>query len=476
VIFEPPERDLTDLANEFRAAIGPGWHVGTVTSWERVLECVADRSCRHLVVIPDESGAGQPTGLALVAQVRAVSPDVPVVVTTQRGTVDLAARAVAAGATDLLVLGENLRQRIVTLLGKLRGLMEVIRRNRALDEDNVRLRETLQARLKILGTSRQIGELLDQVRRVAEVPRPVLIVGERGTGKELVARAIHFAAGPTRRPIVTVNCAAFQDPLLESELFGHEKGAFTGADAVRQGKFELADGGTLFLDEISHMSLAFQEKVLRVVEYGTFTRVGGTQELRTMARIIAATNRDLRDEIRKGQFLADLFDRLTFETIHVPPLRDRNGDVPVLAQFFLDQFAEEVPAFAGKKLSRAAIQALQRYRFPGNVRELKNIIERAACRDLAAEITPEDLGLLPQEEPASGAGSFHDKLDALAHRLLWDALAQSGGNQARAARQLGLPYHQFRYYLKKHLGPAGPCPRCGAERKGKAAESQSTQR
>jgi transcriptional regulator with GAF, ATPase, and Fis domain len=298
---------------------------------------------------------------------------------------------------------------------------------------------------------------------VGAIPRPVLIVGERGTGKELVARAIHLAGGAATRPMVTVNCAAFSDPLLESELFGHEKGAFTGADAPRQGRFAQADGGTLFLDEIANMSLAFQEKILRVVEYGTFTRVGGAEELKTTARIIAATNRDLREAIGDGRFLADLYDRLAFETLEVPPLHRRPGDIPVLAQFFLDQLAQEVPRFAGKRLSRAAVEALKGHDFPGNVRELKNIIERAACRDVQREISPEDLGLADREDLAPSGGAFQDRLDAFARQLVRGALRQSGGNQAQAARDLGLSYHQFRYYLKKYLGTTKTCPRCGAE-------------
>ena len=225
---------------------------------------------------------------------------------------------------------------------------------------NARLQREIQARCQIVGESPQIRELVERVQMIARVPRPVLIEGERGVGKEVIARAIHFAPGDTSRPIVTVNCAAFSSALLESELFGHEKGAFTGADETRDGKFGLADGGTLFLDEIGHMSLAFQRKILRVVEYGTYHRVGGQEERRTSARIIAATNVDLRKSIQEGEFLSDLYDRLAFEVIEVPPLRDREGDVEVLSQHFLDQFALEIPVFAGKVLSRSAIKVLNR--------------------------------------------------------------------------------------------------------------------
>ncbi len=305
----------------------------------------------------------------------------------------------------------------------------------------------------MVGESPEIQDLIARVKRIAQVPRPVLIAGERGTGKELVARAIHFAAFGAARPIVTVNCAAFSDALLESELFGHEKGAFTGADEARQGKFELASGGTLFLDEIAHMSAPFQQKILRVVEYGTFTRVGGQHEEKTSARIISATNVDLKFRIREGKFLGDLYDRLAFEVIHVPPLRSRSGDVDVLARHFLDQFSLEIPAFKGKSLSASALRLLRRYAFPGNVRELKNIIERAAYRDTTNEITPEDIGMLPSQQPQVQSGDFQQRVSAFSAQLIHDAMKQSDGNQAQAARLLGLTYHQFRHYLRKYGVP-----------------------
>jgi DNA-binding NtrC family response regulator len=451
LIFEPSGKQFGELRREFRAEAPADWEVRLVSSLEELLALAGDQASQHLVVLPDRFGVDEgQSGLELIPAVRNTGDDVPIVVVAETGNVESAAWAVDAGATDLLVLGEHLRQRIATLLGKLRTLLEVIERNRLLDAHNAELREAIQARLKIVGRSPEMRRLLDQVRRVAEIPRPVLIVGERGTGKELVARAIHFQSGDPKRPIVIVNCAAFNDTLLESELFGHEKGAFTGADSVQRGKFEQADGGTLVLDEIANMSLPFQEKILRVVEYGTFSRVGGAVEKKTDARIIAATNRDLRECIREGRFLADLYDRLTFETIEVPPLRRRTGDVEVLARHFLDQFARETPSLGGKRLSRAAIDVMNGYSFPGNVRELKNLIERAAYRDTTNEITPADLGLLAHNDLAAGEGTFAEKMDAFARRLIADALRQSAGNQAQAARDLGLSYHQFRYYRAKY--------------------------
>jgi DNA-binding NtrC family response regulator len=464
VMVQPADRPLEDLAAALEAERPADWSVEMTNSVDDLRSRIGDPACHHVVILPERLADGCPSAPDLISSLREAEADVPVVVVAERGNVELAAQAVAAGATDFLVCGDNLRQRIATLFGKLRNLVAVIDRNRQLNRDNAMLRQTLADRARIVGRSPAMRKLIEQIQRVAPIPRPLLIVGERGTGKELVARAIHLACGPASRPMVTVNCAAFTDSLLESELFGHERGAFTGADSARQGRFEQADGGTLFLDEIANMSLVFQEKILRVVEYGTFTRVGGTEELRTTARIIAATNRDLREAIRDGRFLADLYDRLAFETLEVPPLRRRPGDIPVLAQFFLDQLAREVPRFAGKRLSRAAVEALKRHDFPGNVRELKNIIERAAYRDVGSEIALEDLGLSAERSLVPASGTFEERLDAFATRLVTDALKQAGGNQAQAARDLGLSYHQFRYYLKKYLGTTRTCPRCGTQR------------
>lgn len=477
-IYQPPGQDFAELAAAFEAQVGPGWHVCRVGKVGALLKTLGNDSIRQLAVIPQAVPEQRYSPARLIARIHASVGKLPVVVAAERGSVDAVAEAIAAGATDFLVCGERLGERIATLLGKLRGLFDVLEQNRRLDENNARLRESLERQSQIVGTSPQVKTLLARIARVAPVPRPILIVGERGTGKELVARAIHRLASSggfqppssrrdapslqTRqdaaatlldRPLVTVNCAAFTDALLESELFGHEKGAFTGADATRRGKFEQASGGTLFLDEIGHMSLPFQQKILRVVEYGAFTRVGGHEELRTSARIVAATNCDLRGLIRAGRFLADLYDRLAFEVLEVPPLRDRPADVAVLAEYFLDEFARETPAFRGKRLSRAALEELARYSFPGNVRELKNIIERAAYRDTDAEISPAELGLpLADESPLGSGGGFEERVEAFQRRLIVDALAKSDGNQAAAARLLGLSYHQFRYYRGRLAG------------------------
>ncbi len=407
-----------------------------------------------VVLVDYLAGDGRLRGGDLVRALRAVAESTPIVATAERGDVTTAAEAVQAGATDFLVRSEPLEERVVTLLGKLSPTMRLLAENRELRDQSEQLGAELRARSRIIGDSPQIVELLRRLRRVARVPRPVLITGERGTGKELVARAIHEASDRAERPLITVNCAAYPDTLLESELFGHERGAFTGADRLVRGKFELADGGTLFLDEIGAMSVAFQSKILRVVEYGTFTRVGGGTELKTRARLLAATNANLEELMARGAFLRDLYDRLSFEVIQVPALRERAGDVEVLAHHFLSQFMREIPAFHGKHLSPAAVDALKRHPFPGNVRELKNVIERAAYRETESEIGPEELGLSATgaSTEGGGTGDFEGSVRAFKVRLLTEALRAARGNQAEAARRLGLSYHQFRYHHARLLG------------------------
>ncbi len=320
---------------------------------------------------------------------------------------------------------------------------------------------------------------LEQTSRLAPLSRPVLVIGERGTGKELIAARLHYLAARWEGPFIKVNCATLSESLLESELFGHEAGAFTGARGRHAGRFERADQGSIFLDEIATASLRVQENILRVIEYGELERVGGAAPVQVDVRVIAATNLHLPDEVAAGRFRADLLDRLAFDVITVPPLRARPRDIPLLAGHFARQMARELgwPQFSG--FTPAAMNMLQNHDWPGNVRELKNVVERAVYRTAdpqapvaeiifdpfesthrPATVTAPPGGAAPAvaaaapKETENGNGSFHQQLRDFEHALLQEALTKSAGNQKQAAQQLGLGYHQFRRLAVKH-GLAG---------------------
>ncbi len=325
---------------------------------------------------------------------------------------------------------------------------------------------------RLLGESPAMLKTLEEVSRVAPLDKPVLVVGERGTGKELIAARLHFLSNRWEGEFLKLNCAAISDSLLETELFGHEAGAFTGATRAHHGRFERADGGTLFLDELANTSPLVQEKLLRVIEYGEYERVGGNRTLRCDVRLVAATNEDLPERAEAGDFRFDLLDRLAFDVITLPPLRDREGDILLLAEQFAIAMANELgrDLFAG--FSSAARDALQTYRWPGNVRELKNVVERCVYR------TPEDrevdeIIFDPFDSPyrprtyrpaATGDGAdcnsgasrlelpldLKDCVQRFEIELIERAMEQSRHNQRKASELLGLTYHQLRGYLKKY--------------------------
>jgi psp operon transcriptional activator len=309
--------------------------------------------------------------------------------------------------------------------------------------------ESDPARLAGIGRSPAFLEVVEQARELARIPRPVLIRGERGTGKELLARFIHAASPRHDRPYLIVNCGTFQDELLVSHLFGHEKGAFTGATERHVGVFEQADGGTLFLDEVANLSRNAQARLHRVVEYQTFQRVGGTSEIEVDVRVIAATNADLGALIERGDFMADLYDRLRFAEIILPPLRQRGEDVPLLIDHFIARLHEELPDLGAARFTEAAVKELTAYAWPGNIRELKNMIERLYVVDRDRTIQATELPLeVTTTEPIQG--TFSQKVQAFEKALLANALKDAEGNQRAAAQKLGMTYDQFRHYYKKY--------------------------
>jgi two-component system NtrC family response regulator len=350
------------------------------------------------------------------------------------------------GAADYLTKPLNLdelRQKI----------QRIVERHRLYDENRA-LREELKARHRIegiIGESGRMVEVISLVHRVAASEATVLIRGESGTGKELIAKAIHYASPRATRPLVRVNCAALPETLLESELFGHEKGSFTGAIASRKGRFELADTGTLFLDEIGDLPLHLQAKLLRVLQEREFERVGSSQPIKVNVRILSATHRDIESLMRAGQFREDLYYRLNVVTILVPPLRERRQDLPLLMDHFLKLFA----AKNGKTLrgfSRAARDALLRYDYPGNVRELENLIERAVVLCRSDVIGRGDLPLTLEEAEAPDGPQSHltAAVEGLERRMIKEALKRSEGIQTRAADFLGITERALRYKLKKY--------------------------
>jgi psp operon transcriptional activator len=326
-------------------------------------------------------------------------------------------------------------------------------------------------RQEALGQSEPFLDFQERLSQVAPVERPVLLVGERGTGKELAAARLHFLSGRWQKPFVTLNCATLSPSLIEAELFGYEKGAFTGAETRREGRFAAADGGTLFLDEIGSIPMVAQEKILRVVEYGSFERVGGALAIEVDVRIVGATNVDLSQLAARGGFKSDLLDRLSFEVLFLPPLRYRQEDIGLLANHFATRMAFELGRPTIPRFSAAAIVALERYDWPGNVRELKNVVERAVYRAEGEEITaiifdpfispyaPRETTLSaematdkPRQQTTQVAltGTLNDTLAAVELQLLAEALAKSRNNQRKAAAYLGLTYHQLRGKLRKY--------------------------
>ncbi len=408
-----------------------------------------------LVILDLDLGPQRMDGGTALQLLRRDRPDLPVIILTGNATIDGAVAAIKGGAADFLEKDVHLSDRVGISIEKIERMLAAVRDNRRLKRENRYLRaERERVNPFVEGTG--LADVLERLDRVAGVPRPVMVLGERGTGKELVAYEIHRRSPRADGPFVVFNCAAVAESLLESELFGHEKGAFTGATGRKAGRFELADGGTLFLDEVADMSEAFQAKVLRAIEYQRFERVAGTLTLEVDVRVVSATNADMKKRIAEGKFRADLYDRLAFEVLELPPLRARKSDIPALATHFLGRFAQEAHT-RPRTLSPGATTALCAYDFPGNVRELKHVVERAAFRCAAEALTreaveaalPAGTGTTPG--PAVDAtGSFEDRVAAFERAMLVKALQDTHYSQKDAATALGLTYDQFRHMYRKY--------------------------
>jgi DNA-binding NtrC family response regulator len=415
-------------------------------------------------------------GLEVLAAAREADSALSVVFLTAFATVELAVESMRRGAFDFITKPFTPE----VLAATARRAVE----HTSLLRENLRLRDAvvrLEGSSEIRGQSAVIRELRERIARVAPTNATVLIIGETGTGKELVARAIHRSSARAAKPFVAINCAAFTETLLESELFGHERGAFTGADRAREGLFEAAHEGTLFLDEAAEMSMAAQAKLLRVLTDGMVTRLGSTKPRRTNVRLLVATHRDLRRRVAEGSFREDLYYRLAVVPLAIAPLRDRREDIPELCELFLAQAARDLKV-APRRIGAAAMRALMAYDFPGNVRELRNLIERACILSASEEIGAENFpvatrspqsgeaaaapGLAaPGAGPAAGGRSptpeeiaammpetFYLRafLNALEKALIQRALKATGGAQAEAARRLGLSRSYLSYKLDKH--------------------------
>ncbi|MDI6763666.1 MAG: sigma-54 dependent transcriptional regulator [Thermodesulfobacteriota bacterium] len=390
-------------------------------------------------------------GLQTLHEIRKRFPDLPVVMMTAYGTVETAVASMKEGALDYLTKPIDLDE-LLLIIQKVLERSTLIRENREL---KARLQERYTFQNIIYG-SLKMEEVMGLIARVAPSQATVLIRGESGTGKELIANAIYYAGARSEKPFVKVSCSAIPETLLESELFGHEKGAFTGAIQKRIGRFEEADGGTLFLDEIGELSPSTQVKLLRILQEKEFQRLGSNLNLRTDVRIITATHRNLEEAMRHGLFREDLYYRLNVISIHLPPLRERKEDIPLLIDHFLKKYSE-INQKKIQDLSKEARTLLSRHPYPGNVRELENLIERAVVLCRGEVITTQDLPFHLQEGPSekqwevSGkTKTLPDSLEEIERDLIVKALHQHQGVQTRAAESLGISERVLRYKMKKY--------------------------
>lgn len=390
-------------------------------------------------------------GLTVLHEAKQINPEIDVIVMTAYGSIESATEAMKAGAIDYLSKPVDL-DHLEVIVAKALERKQLVSENRE-------LRQQLEEKFRfaeIISTSPEMESVLNTAARVAPSQATVLIHGDSGTGKELVAKAIHYASPRKDKPFIAVNCAALSENLLESELFGHEKGAFTGADRQRKGRFELAHGGTLFLDEIGEIPLPTQVRLLRVLQEKSFERVGGSETIKVDVRLIAATNRDLEKMLEEKTFRDDLYYRLNVVSISIPPLQKHKTDIHPLTDHFLRKFAD-LNNKQVRGVSKEAMDLLLKYSYPGNIRELENIIEQAVVLARGEIITTSDLPMniqgLKSEKRESvdlTAGSFEEKVASFEKQLIQEAISQAKGVQTKAAEILGMTERHLRYKLKKY--------------------------
>lgn len=394
------------------------------------------------------------SGLDVLRAAKTADSDVPVIVMTAYGSIDEAVQAMKDGAHDFLQKPVDSNHLLL--------LVERALEQSRLRTENILLREEWSKHYgfpRILGESEAIKRSVAETQRVAQTEATVLLLGESGTGKELFARAVHHLSNRRDKPFVAINCAAIPETLIENELFGHERGAFTGAGDRRLGKFELASTGTVFLDEIGELPLTVQGKLLRAIEEKSIDRIGGKAPIPVDVRIVAATNRDLRAAAENGEFRSDLFFRLAVFPIDIPPLRERGDDIILLARHFAAELGKELRG-RDATLSEASVQALQRHRWPGNVRELENTIERACILADASELQPRDLGLIADSQRDATAfgfdlsGNLNEATERAVRMVerqkIADALVQCDGNKTRAAEVLAVSYKTLLTKIKDY--------------------------
>lgn len=417
-----------------------GCSVRTFANGKSCIESIKENNTD--VVITDYRMPGL-SGIETLERIKEINPEIQVIIVTAYGTIENAVKAMKLGAWDYITKPIEMDELEVKL--------ERIKEHQTLVKENELLKEKmelLEPDTDIIYRSKKMEKIINLIARISRRKSSVLVEGETGTGKELVARTIHNLSDRQDGSFVAVNCAAIPENLFESELFGHEKGAFTGADSQRKGRFEIANKGTLFLDEVSEIPLNIQVKLLRVLQEKEFQRVGSSETHSTDVRIISATNRDLKEMVDQGNFRADLYYRLNVIPISIPPLRERREDIPVLVEHFIQKHSDDEKEVKG--ISSEALDLLLKYEFPGNIRELENIIERAVSLARDNTITSELL-FLKSDDRNSGSG-LQDKVANYEKSLIKKALEDNDNNQTKAAKDLGISITTLNYKVKKYFG------------------------